>query len=992
MASQVLVPPSANWYGSSLSALHSLEFAYCAQNAIVVIHLDSPTLSIEILSGYSSRTTCVAFLEKEGTVFVVSASQDRCIHVWKRVPSETRYSRHRVMSKRPSEIRSISCDWHGAVVIGDKHGNVFLWDVAETGSKIQRVGESLKSAITSVACCPSRLYRICGVGCVDGSVYVMGYEGVAPVLCTRMDTEIHCVAWCEMGEGVFLLAASCKSGWISVIQIWLSGDAVEDTVVARFENCDGGSNSVRQDQSANRFWGALEWVSVSTSNGDTKTYLLSSSYGGKIFAWNVEDMLQHSSEEREISPACKLPENHTRAVFSVKSCVSGNSLYITSIGLDRMCSVWTVPLPTMPNQSFEWKGAKFSQKYLGLGAHPACVDSSSSNGTHMSIALGCGDGTIRISSCSVEGTKLRDDTVLWKDIPSPVTVVSWHPDSDAILCFGCSDGSVGMMNLSDKKIHLGTMRHKMPVAALAWVSEGDDAMRHLQSWCTSGVVLSWPNLDTIMDTKKTSVKGPRDMEPAHTITLDASARIMCMSTRFAGRLDTIVSGLSNGCVEIWACQHAEARRVLWSCRLEDPEESRVLMVTSTSDEQVVILSDSGVLQAFQNTENGPICTARGSISDAFPNATPTSMNAYALAQGDNGHTFSLVVVGFDSGMIVVYFYRIDEAKYPAEMKKVDVLKGHSAPVLQCHWACLKKEDVALITTSQDQSVRLWNLNIEPYITALHRVEDAETLSSEPVAEETASKDVKIKPKAKHKDGSTCLSTVLPAVLPISEDTQSCIRERLDAIVEQGSEGLHANMDDIKHAISEYDIDIDVPISAVDSQSYIDICSQKMEEVAKSSKSDQLSHRRTAAHRAAALKLWEGNIAGALRILLAHDALTADFVCFAAGAGRDAWIATARVFADQLEKKGDIHLAALYLTQVGDIVDACLVYERHKMLREAATLASCRLPSHHTVTLRCVESYAKQLARTGNPIKGSLVLAGLGQFDKAHNMLAHTNTD
>jgi hypothetical protein len=84
----------------------------------------------------------------------------------------------------------------------------------------------------------------------------------------------------------------------------------------------------------------------------------------------------------------------------------------------------------------------------------------------------------------------------------------------------------------------------------------------------------------------------------------------------------------------------------------------------------------------------------------------------------------------------------------------------------------------------------------------------------------------------------------------------------------------------------------------------------------------------------------------------------------AGAGRDAWIATSRLYADFLERKGEVHLAALYLLQVGDAVDACLTYERHKMHREAAALARRWLSPDHPVTVRAVEQLRTVLAKAG----------------------------
>jgi hypothetical protein len=62
-------------------------------------------------------------------------------------------------------------------------------------------------------------------------------------------------------------------------------------------------------------------------------------------------------------------------------------------------------------------------------------------------------------------------------------------------------------------------------------------------------------------------------------------------------------------------------------------------------------------------------------------------------------------------------------------------------------------------------------------------------------------------------------------------------------------------------------------------------------------------RYAAAHRAAALHLWQGDVAAALAVVISADALTADFVSLAASGGRAAWLAATRAYAAKLELQG-----------------------------------------------------------------------------------------
>jgi len=123
-------------------------------------------------------------------------------------------------------------------------------------------------------------------------------------------------------------------------------------------------------------------------------------------------------------------------------------------------------------------------------------------------------------------------------------------------------------------------------------------------------------------------------------------------------------------------------------------------------------------------------------------------------------------------------------------------------------------------------------------------------------------------------------------------------------------------------------------------------------------------RRLQAQRAAALALWTGDVGGCIQILTDSEALTADFVSFSAAAGRAAWAAVSRAYAAQLEKLGEVHLAALHLLSIGNPSAACAVYSRAGMAREAATLAAARLPASDPEARRLRGVYAGKLEAKG----------------------------
>ncbi len=98
----------------------------------------------------------------------------------------------------------------------------------------------------------------------------------------------------------------------------------------------------------------------------------------------------------------------------------------------------------------------------------------------------------------------------------------------------------------------------------------------------------------------------------------------------------------------------------------------------------------------------------------------------------------------------------------------------------------------------------------------------------------------------------------------------------------------------------------------------------------------------AAERAATLALFRGDVGAAAEVLLAADALTAEFVSAAAGAGHAAWARLTAAFAARLEARGEAHAAAVQWLALHDVRAAVGVLRRAGLARDALVLATARL--------------------------------------------------
>ena len=72
-------------------------------------------------------------------------------------------------------------------------------------------------------------------------------------------------------------------------------------------------------------------------------------------------------------------------------------------------------------------------------------------------------------------------------------------------------------------------------------------------------------------------------------------------------------------------------------------------------------------------------------------------------------------------------------------------------------------------------------------------------------------------------------------------------------------------------------------------------------------------------------------------MIQEKRLTADYVALSVSGGIVLWQTAAEAYAQQLEEKGDIHNAVLYLLSISKIHDAIDVYLRARLYRDALCL-------------------------------------------------------
>lgn len=161
---------------------------------------------------------------------------------------------------------------------------------------------------------------------------------------------------------------------------------------------------------------------------------------------------------------------------------------------------------------------------------------------------------------------------------------------------------------------------------------------------------------------------------------------------------------------------------------------------------------------------------------------------------------------------------------------------------------------------------------------------------------------------------------------------------------------------------------------------------------------------SAAHRTALYLLLHDDVPAALDVVIAADALNADFVAMSAAAGPNVWRAVVGLHAARLEACGDIHLAAAYLCSARDFEGAVHAYQRSGLLLEAIAVAERHLPPAAALLRSLREQLAAQLLHSGGGAaatrwRGEVMAAagGLGQAlgvvlasGEGHQQLMHAS--
>uniref|UniRef100_A0A8C7VQH9 Gem (nuclear organelle) associated protein 5 n=1 Tax=Oncorhynchus mykiss TaxID=8022 RepID=A0A8C7VQH9_ONCMY len=405
-----LLPASPNWYSSRCSDTNDKGLlAFGAKNTIYLVDVTaSSSTVVGELVGHRERVSGFSFCQHAGQSHnCASTSDDGTVKFWD--------TNEKVLVKEHKTHQNTITALHWSpgeknlVVSGDEKGIVVCYQY-NTGESQSFFPEPRN--IFCLSCSPHNWHYV-AVGYKDGMIVLIDISKKGEVVhrLRGHDDEIHALAWAPLPNEEVLysrvddntettngmtegkekgcyLASGSKD---QTIRIWstLKGKGVMTMKLPFLKRRGTGVDPAVKE----RLWLTVHWPK------GKPTQVVSSCFGGELILW---DLTKGGKQKWSLLGASSEGQNHSRIVFNMSSvCVEDNRELLLSTSMDREIKCWDLSsldccwtLPTLG-------GFVYTLAFSPVGT--GC------------LALGVGDGMIRVwSTLSIQNK--YDTKTFWQGI------------------------------------------------------------------------------------------------------------------------------------------------------------------------------------------------------------------------------------------------------------------------------------------------------------------------------------------------------------------------------------------------------------------------------------------------------------------------------------------------------------------------------------------------------------------------------------------------
>uniref|UniRef100_A0AAY4ECC5 Anaphase-promoting complex subunit 4 WD40 domain-containing protein n=1 Tax=Denticeps clupeoides TaxID=299321 RepID=A0AAY4ECC5_9TELE len=433
-----LLPASPNWYCSRCSDINARGvLGFGAKNGIYLVQISvAKPVVIGELAGHKERVSGFAFCQQEGEEDVcASTSDDGAVKVWD-IHQRAVVAQHSAHQSTITALHWSPVEKH-LVVSGDDKGVVMCY--WHNRNDIHSFFPEPR-AIFCLACSPHHEnYVAIGLHGPVGNqkIQISNRQGATEVPCSPGTCNGEKVHSEGAVAGCYLVSGSKDQ----TIRIWSTARSKVMTLKLPFLKRRGAAVDPGIKE---RIWLTVHWPKGRPS------HVVSSCFGGELVLWD----LTKSGKQKWSLLGSADGQNHSRIVFNLSSlCLDGQELLI-STSMDREIKCWDLSsldsLWTLPTLG----GFVYALSFSPVGT-----------GT---LALGVGDNMIRVwNTLSIQNK--YDTKIFWQGIKSKVTALAWHPSKEGSLAFGTDDGKVGIYDtFSSKPPQISSSYHRRTVYTVAW--------------------------------------------------------------------------------------------------------------------------------------------------------------------------------------------------------------------------------------------------------------------------------------------------------------------------------------------------------------------------------------------------------------------------------------------------------------------------------------------------------------------------------------------
>ncbi|XP_049848359.1 gem-associated protein 5-like [Schistocerca gregaria] len=943
----VLIPPSANWYFPHILDLHSSGIAaYGAKNFIILVNIFSQHI-VGTLEGHDARVTSVAYFSSPGQVFLASGSADKRVIIWDL--SSQRVVR-RYSAEHKAEITSVVASSSGSciVVSGDKDGRIVSRHIQETPSLDATVlnARPIPTPISCMLFNPEDSNELL-VAYVNGAALVLNpWSGQELARLATQPDQIQSMAWCR--GPISLDGREMKLGCVAMalrnrqVLIWERERCSDDTAI-EYKICQ--KFSIPQSSGQER---SHAWYSVHCTEIDPlakSPMILVSGASGELWKWDY------------VGASCKkFSSSHTRNVFAIKS-VEGR--WAVSISMDRTMCVWDLR-----------KASKYWE-LTSMGGYVYSIDESYLEPGL--VASGIGDNTIRVwyarDAAMLELKRYADapaktsfipalysSILIWKGLSSKVTVVRWHPKEEGRLAYGTETGVTGLLDVScpnskhvqfDARPGTGVIYELQFGPRLKGGDQRDELV--LYGCSSSGCIFAYdPHQESKRPNQNVFISNLNDLIANPTDTLGyLSERTAKTWTSFPKRTDFafdaslrhLLIGNSDGSTELYlveqglhvldaARDHQKlVNRIKWN---PAPASWSSWVATAGEDTVIFVYNFSPILENSKRV-------------------APQEHEA-CLQWKLTGHAKSVV----DVSWCPTSPHLLLSASYDRLICVWDVRTGQAVKHVRCHlgkvfcvsWSSMSDE--LLFSGSEDQTLRMTHLRSSSCRSGPSAPQRAPDTTELPRTDETPcpvdngaslSASSEPPPKKNKKAPNSALASsgqlkgsnsLFPRLLKPEGEAQTLASIAEFVRGKLKSERLDAEQDDLLFLMPD-DQPCKNPSSSTENDEVIE------------SPGDS---KKNTADAALITECWRGKIFEAIQTIIHQGRLDDHWVSWSISGGYSLWKQTCLNYAKQLETRGDVHKAAMYVLCTGNLMDALDVYQRASLFPDALALARARLPAGH----------------------------------------------